>query len=88
MDGYVAEGGDVSWPTVPNPLSFECRDHLADEAMANHPRKMQGAFDMTFGNFNSDNHLEGFDFDSFLQGDLMDAEQFAFDNGAEAIGGT
>ncbi|KAI4208241.1 MAG: hypothetical protein LQ346_000121 [Caloplaca aetnensis] len=49
---------------------------------------MQGAFDMTFGNFNSDNHFEGFDFDSFLQADLMDADQFAIDNGTEAIGGT
>ncbi len=58
------------------------------EAVAYHLRKMQGAFDMTFGNFNSENHLEGFDFDSFLQGDLIDADQFAFDNGAEAIGGT
>ncbi|KAL9007075.1 MAG: hypothetical protein Q9188_000198 [Gyalolechia gomerana] len=49
---------------------------------------MQGAFDMTFGEFNSDNHLEGFDFDSFLTGDLMDPDQFTFDNGAGAIGGT
>lgn len=49
---------------------------------------MPGAFDMTFGNFNSDNHLEGFDFDSFLQGDSFDPDQFSFDNGAEAIGGT
>lgn len=56
--------------------------------MANQQRKMQGAFDMTFGNFNSDNHLEGFDFDSFLQGDSFDPDQFSFDNGAEAIGGT
>ncbi|KAL8828072.1 MAG: hypothetical protein Q9170_006757 [Blastenia crenularia] len=49
---------------------------------------MQGAFDMTFGDFNSNNHLEGFDFDSFLQHDLMDPDQFSFNDGAEAIGGT
>lgn len=47
-----------------------------------------GAFDMTFGNFNSEDHLQGFDFDSFLTGDLMDPDQFTSDFGAEAIGGT
>ncbi|KAL9029445.1 MAG: hypothetical protein Q9196_002320 [Gyalolechia fulgens] len=52
------------------------------------PEGGDGAFDMTFGNFNSDNHFEGFDFDSFLTGDLMDPDQFTIDNGAEAIGGT
>lgn len=91
MDGYAAEGGDVSWPSAPFPLiplfpGF--RDQWVHGAMAYYLRKMQGAFDMTFGNFNSDNHFEGFDFDSFLQADLMDADQFAIDNGTEAIGGT
>ncbi|CAO1605486.1 hypothetical protein XANCAGTX0491_009003 [Xanthoria calcicola] len=48
-----------------------------------------GAFDMTFGNFDSNQHLEQFDFDSFLQdANIMDPEQFPFENGAEAIGGS
>ncbi|CAL8582906.1 hypothetical protein XPA_008547 [Xanthoria parietina] len=48
-----------------------------------------GAFDMTFGDFNSNQHLEQFDFDSFLQdANIMDPEQFSFENGAEAIGGS
>lgn len=49
---------------------------------------MQGAFDMTFGNFDSNNHLEGFDFDSFLQDNLnLEGDQFPFENGAEPVGG-
>ncbi|KAL8729649.1 MAG: hypothetical protein Q9166_004598 [cf. Caloplaca sp. 2 TL-2023] len=49
---------------------------------------MQGAFDMTFGDFNSNQHLESFDFDSFLQDTIMDPDQFPFDNGAETVGGS
>ncbi|KAL8692258.1 MAG: hypothetical protein Q9218_002674 [Villophora microphyllina] len=45
-----------------------------------------GPFEMTFGNFDSANHLEVFDFDSFLQDGLME-EQFSFENGAEPVGG-
>ncbi|KAL8803285.1 MAG: hypothetical protein Q9182_003243 [Xanthomendoza sp. 2 TL-2023] len=43
---------------------------------------------MTFGDFNSNQHLEGFDFDSFLQEGLMDPDQFSFENGAETVGGS
>lgn len=43
---------------------------------------------MTFGDFNSGDHLQGFDFDSFLQDGLMDPEQFSFESGAEPVGGT
>lgn len=57
-------------------------------ADANQWQQMTGAFDMTFGDFNGSQHLEQFDFDSFLQNDIMDPEQFSFENGAEAIGGS
>ncbi|KAL8769173.1 MAG: hypothetical protein Q9209_004807 [Squamulea sp. 1 TL-2023] len=49
---------------------------------------MSSAFDMTFGDFNSNHHMEGFDFDSFLQNDIMDPDQFPFENGTEPIGGS
>ena len=56
---------------------------------ANSKRQMQGAFDMTFGDFNSNQHLEVFDFDSFLSDpNMMDPDQFSFENGAEPIGGS
>ncbi|KAL8917313.1 MAG: hypothetical protein Q9172_005898 [Xanthocarpia lactea] len=51
--------------------------------------ELQGAYDMTFGDFNSNQHLEVFDFDSFLTDtNLMDPDQFSFENGAEPIGGS
>ncbi|KAL9604259.1 MAG: hypothetical protein Q9219_000657 [cf. Caloplaca sp. 3 TL-2023] len=87
MEGYAPEGGDVSRTPVSrsaSPYTVTVRV----ERLADRPRKMQGAFDMTFGNFGSDNHLEVFDFDSFLQDSMMDPDQFSFDTGAEAIGGT
>ncbi|KAL8713369.1 MAG: hypothetical protein Q9220_002568 [cf. Caloplaca sp. 1 TL-2023] len=48
---------------------------------------IQGAFDMTFGTFDNPNHLEGFDFDSFLQDNILEGEHFPFDAGTEAVGG-
>ncbi|KAL8657792.1 MAG: hypothetical protein Q9226_001577 [Calogaya cf. arnoldii] len=48
-----------------------------------------GAFDMTFGDFNNQHHLENFDFDSFLSDpNIMDPDHFSFENGAEVIGGS
>ncbi|KAL8968161.1 MAG: hypothetical protein Q9197_005032 [Variospora fuerteventurae] len=80
----VPQGPATSAPAVEQPQP----DANAMDGFAPEAGDMPGAFDMTFGNFNSDNHLEGFDFDSFLQGDSFDPDQFSFDNGAEAIGGT
>ena len=52
---------------------------------------MQTSFDMTFGDFNSRDHFEGFDFDSFLTGTELNLEdgsgQFPFDGGVEPVGG-
>lgn len=92
MEGFPGEGGDVSQSF--NLSMSQCTNLVARAASgqlwqeANRQRQMQGAFDMTFGNFTSDQHFEGFDFDSFLQNDSFDPDQLTFDNGPEAIGGT
>lgn len=93
MDVYGMDGSDVSsvrctgggtWSTMAGALS-PCRTMKR----TNWKRQIPGAFDMTFGDFNSNQHLEQFDFDSFLQdANIMDPEQFSFENGAEAIGGS
>lgn len=59
------------------------------EAIANWTRPVPGAFAMTFGDFNSNQHLEQFDFDYFLHdANLMDPEQFSLENGIESTGGS
>ncbi|KAI4188478.1 MAG: hypothetical protein LQ348_003920 [Seirophora lacunosa] len=80
----VPQGPATTAPAVEQPQP----DGNAMDGFAPDGGDMPGAFDMTFGNFTSENHLEGFDFDSFLQGDSFDPAEFNFDNGAEAIGGT
>ncbi|KAL9589281.1 MAG: hypothetical protein Q9203_001935 [Teloschistes exilis] len=84
MEGYPLEGGDVSLP-APSEFANDCSGSCAETDGGG---KSQGPFDMTFGNFDSGDHLQGFDFDSFLQDGLMDPEQFSFESGAEPVGGT
>ncbi|KAL8760059.1 MAG: hypothetical protein Q9199_000293 [Rusavskia elegans] len=96
MDVYGMDGGDVSSvlctrrairSTLEGYPSLCWTIHM--EAKTNRKRQIPGAFDMTFGDFNSNQHLEQFDFDSFLQdANIMDPDQFSFENGAEAIGGS
>ncbi|KAL9001011.1 MAG: hypothetical protein Q9169_000495 [Polycauliona sp. 2 TL-2023] len=83
MDVYGMTDGDVSASLAPL-----MRQDLAMGHRADWTRQLPAAFDMTFGDFNSNQHLEQFDFDSFLQDSIMDPEQFPFENGAEAIGGS
>ena len=96
MDVYGMDGTDVSsvrctpggTRSTPAGALSPCRT-MKRTAQTNGKRQIPGAFDMTFGDFNSNQHLEQFDFDSFLQdANIMDPEQFSFENGAEAIGGS
>ncbi|KAL8698833.1 MAG: hypothetical protein Q9224_001674 [Gallowayella concinna] len=96
MDAYGIDGGDVSLAphmTCSERLGFNGRVNplgpIRMKALANGKWTLQDfGMGMTFGDFNSNQHLEGFDFDSFLQEGLMDPDQFSFENGAEPVGGS
>ncbi|KAI4282036.1 MAG: hypothetical protein L6R38_003256 [Xanthoria sp. 2 TBL-2021] len=46
-----------------------------------------GDIDVTFGDYNSNQHLEQFDFDTFLRdANIMGPDQFSFEDGSEPIG--
>ncbi|KAL8948191.1 MAG: hypothetical protein Q9222_005597 [Ikaeria aurantiellina] len=92
FNGQKAEAqGQVAVPPNPAPAVPTLEQPPSDaNSMEQYMENgdIPGAFDMTFGDFNSNEHLQGFDFDSFLQDDLINTDFSTFENGAEAVGGT